>query len=208
MKANEALMRAIGEIDDDIIAEATLPYRKPLSLGKISAAAAVVALTVTLAVGSGLLRGGLKGNYFPSVNGGSAPEAGGDYSDGSDNSKVEITGRPYLTVYGPITNGEQRLILTIPQHFSADRIDIVFLAVGEDEVYAATDLQTDIIYGDTVCIKEGGVSITVNGEQTDTLPTESGSYMLCARLGDFLERHPECLPVYDLYVDGVLIDQP
>lgn len=207
MKANEALMRAIGEIDDDIIAEAALPYKKPIRLGRIGAVAATVALTVTLAMGTGLL-GGLRGNYLPSVNGGSAPEAGGDYSDGSDNSKVEITGRPYLTVYGPITNGEQRLILTIPQHFSAGRIDIVFLAVGEDEVYAATDLQTDIIYGDTVCIKEGGVSITVNGEQTDTLPTESGSYMLCARLGDFLERHPECLPVYDLYADGVLIDWP
>ena len=165
MKNEEKLLLAIGEISDDIIAEAETPYKRRLVPTKKTLA--IAASVAVVAVGIALLPGLLPRPKFdagmaapPEMNGGaSGGEVNLDVSE-RDCGRLECTGRTdghtfsfTLTLYSDLTS---------PLHVTLKSSDGSVAYTTEEGVSVDTEIRRP--------------TVTVNGEVQQNLPTTAGEY--------------------------------
>ena len=187
MKSEEKLLFAIGEISDDIIAEASTPYRKSIINRKSMTIAASIA---AIAIGIGILPLAL-GNSVDKAGGNSAPEMGGDSTNGHLDISEEEFGT--LTYHGRLDENTYSFTLLITDE-APERIDISLYSKDNSIVYTTADEAED---GVTV----RRPTITVDGVAKDSLPTEIGTYDITVSF-EGLEDSIEWSTVYQVGTFG------
>lgn len=173
MKAEEKLYLAIGEIGDDIIKEASEPYKKPLiSRRTVAVAASLALVTVTAFTAGSILLSGLT-NIGDMGGNSAAPEYGGNNSGDSaeipgddllisDIGNIEVVDRGDGSVFTLI------LTITAPTDLPIN----VYLYSTDGSVLYTT--ATEVSDEDVEEVRR--ISITVDGEVCDAIPTEIGKY--------------------------------
>ena len=158
MTNEEKILLAIGEIDDEIVAEASAPYkRKPLPAKQVLAVAASIAI---VAVGITLLPD-LSKKSFDAVGNAAAPEA--------SNPDVSHLGD---IAYLGCEDGVYRFILDLGENVGP--IDVTLKSLDGSVVY--TTEPTDASNDSSSDVEIRRPTITVNGVSVDALPTEPGEY--------------------------------
>lgn len=166
MKNEEKLLLAIGEISDDIILEASTPYkRKFIPTKKTMAIAASIAVVT---IGITMLPRLFDGVFDKNAGGSAAPE----YGDGMNGMQGDLDIREadfgYLVYTGKVaenTYSFKLVIITKPD----EPIDVRLYSKDKSIVYTTADNAED---GITV----RRPTITVNGERSDKIPTDVGDY--------------------------------
>ena len=187
-KLTDALLLAIGEVDDDLIEEATVPSRHNLPIRKRTVGMLAACLAVAIGIGSPgrLMNGGGDLN-------GSAPE-----SSGSNNGSAEDENSSNGGLFNPVLthsseNGEMTLTdsggyrytfnLTITEEHTP--ISAVFtLYRGAEIAYAVIGGYTnENISGDSII---GAPLLLVDGVEAEAIPTEPGEYEIYFDLSEFI----------------------
>lgn len=168
MKNEEKLLLAIGEISDDIVAEASAPYeRKYMPVNKVMAIAAGIALiTVSVALlprifSVGLIKDAAGNAAAPEMNGGMSMD--GSYSDCTDINGIYLGSLEYV---GRVGENSLRFKLTLNStaiaHLSFKSADNSIVYTTKDVTVENTEIRRP--------------TITVNGEAAEALPSQPGEY--------------------------------
>ena len=189
MTNEEKLLLAIGEISDDIILEASTPYKQSIINKKSLTIAASIAV---VAVGIGILPLALGNAFGNGASGGnSAPEMGGDSSNGSLDIREESFGS--LSYHGRLDDNTYSFTLLIMTEAS-EPIDVTLYSKDDSVVYTTKDVTPDgVIVRRPV--------ITVNGEVQDKLPTEVGAYDITISF-DGMEDSADFSTIYEVGIFG------
>ena len=181
MTGSEKLLRAIGDIDEAMIADAALPYmpiRRFTESASTIAAALIVCIGVVIALARFLPAFAPAGDAGPNMNNGMAGDADNkEESNGAVGSNDVSMGIPILpgTVLenssGTITyHGIDGNLLSFTVVNEKDITDeIIFwvkLLAPNGELQYATNSNGEL----------GGLKIFVSGVECDRIPTEKGSH--------------------------------
>lgn len=164
MKSEEKLYFAIGEISEDIIAEASAPYSSPIKLKKALAVAAsvtVVAVGITIVASQGFFNKAATGNAAP------PPESSGDQMNGG---MLDIREEDFgsLIYRGKVGESSYRFTLLIIEEPS-EPIDVYLYSTDGKVIYTTSGEPL----GDVEIRRP---TVTVNGEAASSVPTEAGEY--------------------------------
>ena len=159
MKNEEKLLLAIGEISDDIIAEASSPYQ--INRIPFKRAAAIAASVAVVTIGVTLLSGIFAKKFDANLSGGSAPNMNGAME--GDCSEPRIGSLVYM---GKSGDNSFNFILTLDTTGSVN----ILLKSTDGNIFYTTDEATP----NGVEIRRP--TITVNGELSDSLPSLPGEY--------------------------------
>ena len=189
MTNEEKLLHAIGEISDDIIWEASTPYKQSLINKKsltIAASIAAVAVGISilpLALGNAFDKGAAGGN--------SAPEMGTDSSNGSLDIREESFGS--LAYHGRLDENVYSFTLLIMSE-APEAIDVTLYSKDGSILYTtADDTPEGVVVRRPV--------ITVDGVAQDKLPTEVGAYDITISF-DGIENSTEFSTIYRVGIFG------
>ena len=167
MKNAEKLLLGIGEISEDIIAEASAEYKRKFTLNKktLSIAASVAVVALTIALLPGLLLGRFGKN---DAGGNAAPEMDGTMSENEENLDISETSAGRMECVEKIDGYKFSFTLTLYADLSSP-LDVTFESIDKSIVYTTKDSVAD-------AAEKRKPTITVNGEATDSLPTKAGDY--------------------------------
>lgn len=176
MKNEEKLLLGIGEISEDIIAEASAEYKRKFTLNKktLSIAASVAVVALTIALLPGLLLGRFNKN---DAGGDAAPEMDGGLMNGSVDVFEEDFGT--LIYKGKKADGTFSFTLIIVTE-APSPIDVYLYSQDSTIVYTTAQSVSDVT-------EIRRPQITVNGEAKDAIPTTAGEYDITIRF-DGLEE--------------------
>ena len=167
MKSEEKLYLAIGEIDDQLIAEASVPYKKGAPIGKIIAIAASAAIvTVAVAAGAGLFDAGIKSDM---ANDAAPPPEDSNMDQeaapGSSNI-IESDIGILIPNYSTKNSYTFKLIIIAPTELP---LDVYLYSQDKSALYTTASVTDE----DIQLYK---VKVTVDGEEAERLPGEIGEY--------------------------------
>ena len=168
MTNEEKLLHAIGEISDDIILEASTPYKQSLINKKsltIAASIAAVAVGISilpLALGNAFDKGAAGGN--------SAPEMGGSMNNSDTNLDISETSYGILECTIKTDGHTFNFALTLYADLNAP-LDVTFMSKDGSVIYTTEDIGAE----DAEVRRP---TITVNGEVTESLPSAAGEYSI------------------------------
>ena len=176
MKNEEKLLLGIGEISEDIIAEASAEYKRKFTLNKktLSIAASVAVVALTIALLPGLLLGRFNKN---DAGGDAAPEMDGGMMNGSADVREEDFGT--LIYKGKKADGTFSFTLIIVTE-APKPIDVYLYSQDNTIVYTTAQSVSDVT-------EIRRPTITVNGEAKDAIPAAAGEYDITIRF-DGLEE--------------------
>ena len=201
MKNEEKLLLGIGEISEDIIAEASAEYKRKFILNKkaLSIAASVAVVALTIALLPGLLLGRFNKN---DAGGDAAPEMNGGMMNGSADVREEDFGS--LIYNGRKSDGTYSFTLIIVTE-APSPIDIYLYSQDNSVVYTTAQSVSGVA-------EIRRPTITVNGESESALPTTVGEYEIAIgfdgledtinwknlfRVGTFGDYHRKDIPTLD-----------
>ena len=175
MTDKERLLYAIGDIDDTLIEEASLPYKRiftPLTRGLTVAASVVIVSAVILAAGGGLLPKFEAGGDF---DGNAEPPMDGNGSHGSlDGSDIISADCGYISDFRRL--GEYFISFTmVIGSDCTEAHDIIIIGKNEETDELAICTTMDDAPGYSLVLSP---ALTVNGEKVDKLPSSVGQYFV------------------------------
>lgn len=170
MKNEEKLLLAIGEISDDIILEASTPYkRKFIPTKKTMAIAASIAVVT---IGITLLPRLFDGVFDKNAGGSSAPEYGdgmnGAIGGGTENLDISETSAGRMECVEKTDGYKFGFTLTLYADLVSS-LDVTFESTDKSIIYTTKES-----IADSTEIRRP--TITVNGEVATTLPIKAGEY--------------------------------
>ncbi len=174
MTNEEKLLLAMGEIDDELISEASSAYKRrftPLTR-RLSVAASVVLVSAAVLAASELF---LPKAFDTGFDGGNASPP---FSESTENSGcpdgTEFLESEYGRIYNLRSIGDDKISFNLSLHSDCDTaLDIYFYGINESgmqELVATTDKSSEI-YGYTF-----PPVITVDGVIAEELPNTVGDY--------------------------------
>ena len=166
MKNEEKLLLSIGEISDDIIAEAEAPYKRRLAPTKKTLA--IAASVAVVAVGITLLPGLLEGSFDKNSGGNSAPEMNGGMDGTEMNFDISETTHGILECIERTDGYSFNFKLTLYADLKSP-LDVKLKSQNGSVVYTTEDASTE-------GVEVRRPTITVNGEVKQNLPTAAGEY--------------------------------
>ena len=171
MTNEEKLLRAIGEIDDALVKEASSSYKRrftPLTRGLTVAAS--IAVVSTLLIASGLL----SPNYKNDVGGdASSPPEMNDGMNGGSSLSGSVFSSDYGYIY-VLKRENNKITLELQLHKDVE-IDLEFTLLGKNSERGSSAIcttRTDTLGYELVLSPQ----IFVGGEPADKLPSKMGYY--------------------------------
>ena len=178
MTNHEKLLRAIGEIDDELIKEAQTPYKRvftPLTRG-LTIAASVVLISAAVLSASDLFLP----KAFDNVAGDAAPAP----ENNSNPGMLNAIKSKYGYIYGIVRDGYKiSFEIEIFENYDKD-FDIELYGKNKLSGALAICTTTDKTNGYELILSP---KITVNGDVQDKLPTSVGIYSVTLDFSDIAE---------------------
>ena len=173
MTNEEKLLLAIGEIDDGLISEASVAYKRrstPLMRG-LSVAASVVAVSAVVLASGALFA---PKSFDKNDAAGEASPPTENASDGSDGSYVGALEGKYGFICNVVRVSEHKIMLDLQIICeSTEKFDVVILGENPEKQKKAICTSGDVDDGYDLVVSP---VITVNGDTADSLPTAVGAY--------------------------------
>ena len=207
MTNEEKILRAIGEIDEELIKEASTPYAykrtfTPLTRG-LTVAASVVLVSAAVLSASQLIfslsqkgsdKGGMSNSndmLYPEDGDGSdlngAPSNGSSGSD-DDGEKSEIIKSNYGVICG-IEREEFSVSFTLKLYRDSDldfKVTLIGVNKENGKLASCTDAPNTHLFDEVFPI-----NITVDGKRADKLPTSEGTYEISVDYSEISETEYE-----------------
>lgn len=171
MKNEEKLLLAIGEISDDIILEASTPYKRKFIPTKktMAIAASIAVVTIGITLLPRLFDGAFDKN---NAGGSSAPEYGdgmnGAIGGGTENLDISETSAGRMECVEKTDGYKFGFTLTLYADLVSS-LDVTFESTDKSIIYTTKES-----IADNTEIRRP--TITVNGEVATTLPIKAGEY--------------------------------
>lgn len=198
-KKEELLLLAIGEIDDDLIEEATVPYVRPriFTPKGISAIAASFILIIGIFLG---IRNMDLFKFMDAYGGNAAPESSNNGTmdgneEGSGNASGDYVGSGDL--HDPVTSitidggtltltdsGGYRYGFTLTVTEQIPKIDAIFRVFRDGEEFTVSTEGAPHGYGEVI----GSPNVYVNGVISSEIPTSPGVYEISFDLSEFTDN--------------------
>jgi len=184
MTGSEKLLRAIGEIDEVMIADAALPYspfKRFKSSAPMIAASFIVCVAVVIALARFLPAFGPAGGSAPDMNGSMTGDASGENGGNSsqapgDNSGSNGSGSPLKLIYYKSPNG---IIIPIDTEGDTHRFTVKNYIDLPTAITVTKSFRSKTGEKRSATNRKGttlNLKIFVEGVEVDNIPTAAGTY--------------------------------
>lgn len=203
MTKEEKLLRAIGEIDEELIKDAASPYKKrftPLTRG-LTVAASIAVTSAILIASSGLL----SPKFDNAMGGDAAPEVNDSASPGKDSYSTYIESAiGYIYDVREVDTGKISFGLLLYSDTDT-RLNVnVFAndAQGNTRLVATNDIDSENY------TPKLSPTLTVNLEPCDTLPQKGGNYFITIDFSKILGDENPDFSYIEIVGFGKIFEKP